>query len=198
MEDGKGVSMKRSFYVGDRRFAVKLEEIEKGRELIVTVDGKRHHVYLGKDTTSANLLQFVVDNKPRRISVLRRMGIDRIQVSVNGSIFSVSESPMRPPLGSRLPTLLPSKGLTRRVGREVGILSAPAPGRIILIKVKEGDVVEEGDALLILESMKMETMLRAHTSGIVGEVKVREGDSVSTGDVLLSLKTAGDSINRER
>ena len=50
-----------------------------------------------------------------------------------------------------------------------------------------GDSVAEGDVVIILEAMKMETEIRAHQAGTVSAVKVKEGDSVSVGDVLITL-----------
>lgn len=189
--------MECGFYVEDRRYAVKLEEIESGREFVVTVNGKRHHVLLKVDTRGGSSLEFVADNKPRRITILPRVGMDRIQVSINGSFFSVNRSLTRPPLSSRHITPARPKDPVRRAGRDEGILSAPTPGKIVLIKVKKGDQVKEGDALLILESMKMETTLKAHRSGTVEEVKVRVGDNVSRGELVMRLKRAGDLVEND-
>jgi len=53
--------------------------------------------------------------------------------------------------------------------------------------VREGDSVAEGDVVIILEAMKMETEVRASSAGTVSAVKVGEGDSVAVGDVLIEL-----------
>ena len=50
-----------------------------------------------------------------------------------------------------------------------------------------GQTIQEGDVLLILEAMKMETEVRASKAGTVGSVSVKEGDAVSVGDTLLTL-----------
>ncbi|MFK4016938.1 sodium-extruding oxaloacetate decarboxylase subunit alpha [Cobetia marina] len=66
-------------------------------------------------------------------------------------------------------------------------VNAPLAGNIFKVNVAVGDSVAEGDVVIILEAMKMETEIRAHQAGTVSAVKVKEGDSVSVGDVLITL-----------
>ncbi|MRI34707.1 oxaloacetate decarboxylase subunit alpha [Endozoicomonas sp. OPT23] len=66
-------------------------------------------------------------------------------------------------------------------------LPAPLAGNIWKVHVNPGQDVQEGDVLLILEAMKMETEVRAPKGGKVSSVDVREGDSVAVGDVLLAI-----------
>ena len=66
-------------------------------------------------------------------------------------------------------------------------LNAPLAGNIFKVLVSEGQAVEEGDVVIIMEAMKMETEVRAIKGGTVASLNVREGDSVAVGDVLLSL-----------
>ncbi len=66
-------------------------------------------------------------------------------------------------------------------------IAAPLAGNIFKVNVKPGDAVKEGDVVIILEAMKMETEVRASSAGTVSEVKVSEGDSVSVGDALIVL-----------
>jgi acetyl-CoA carboxylase biotin carboxyl carrier protein len=55
------------------------------------------------------------------------------------------------------------------------------------IEVEVGDVVEEGDPVVILESMKMEMPVEAEDPGVVREIRCHEGQSVSEGDTLVVL-----------
>lgn len=64
-------------------------------------------------------------------------------------------------------------------------ITAPLPGTILDVMVKEGDEVKEGQAVVVLEAMKMENSLEADQAGKVKEVKVRKGDAVLEGDVLI-------------
>ncbi|HZJ91496.1 MAG TPA: sodium-extruding oxaloacetate decarboxylase subunit alpha [Thiopseudomonas sp.] len=64
---------------------------------------------------------------------------------------------------------------------------APLAGNIFKVLVKPGQAVDEGDVVIILEAMKMETEIRAFRRGVIGDVNVKVGDAVSVGDSLLTL-----------
>ena len=66
-------------------------------------------------------------------------------------------------------------------------VSAPLAGNIWKVLVSPNQQVNEGDTLVILEAMKMETEIKAAHSGVVANINVKEGDSVTVGQVLLSL-----------
>lgn len=66
-------------------------------------------------------------------------------------------------------------------------LLAPLAGNIFKVLAMPGQVVQEGDLVVILEAMKMETEIRAPKAGTVGSVMIKEGDSVSVGQPLLNL-----------
>ena len=64
---------------------------------------------------------------------------------------------------------------------------APLPGRVIALKVKEGDTVNAGDEVVVLEAMKMENSITSDYSGTVLQVAVAEGDNVASDSVLLII-----------
>ncbi|EON90949.1 oxaloacetate decarboxylase [Marinobacter lipolyticus SM19] len=64
---------------------------------------------------------------------------------------------------------------------------APLGGNIFKVLVSPGDTVEEGDVLIILEAMKMETEVRAPKAGTIGEVFIKVGDAVSPDDEMLTI-----------
>ncbi|HDR1345350.1 TPA: sodium-extruding oxaloacetate decarboxylase subunit alpha [Pasteurella multocida] len=66
-------------------------------------------------------------------------------------------------------------------------VSAPMSGNIWKVVAKEGQKVAEGDVLLILEAMKMETEIRANQAGTVQSIHVKAGDTVAVGDTLMTL-----------
>jgi oxaloacetate decarboxylase alpha subunit len=66
-------------------------------------------------------------------------------------------------------------------------LNAPLAGNIFKVLVNEGDHVEAGDVVIIMEAMKMETEIRAVSAGEIVSLFTREGDSVAVGDALLSF-----------
>jgi biotin carboxyl carrier protein len=66
-------------------------------------------------------------------------------------------------------------------------LKAPMPGLVVAIPVEEGQAVELGQNLVILESMKMQNELKAPRAGTVGRIRVGTGDNVEQNQILLSL-----------
>lgn len=64
---------------------------------------------------------------------------------------------------------------------------APLPGVILKVLVKEGDVVKTGDALVILEAMKMENTILAESSGRIQSVRIQPSNSVLQGDLLVEI-----------
>jgi acetyl-CoA/propionyl-CoA carboxylase biotin carboxyl carrier protein len=69
-----------------------------------------------------------------------------------------------------------------------GTVSAPMQGTIVKVLVAVGDTVESGQALVVLEAMKMENHINAEKSGTVKELRVTTGDTVGTGDVLVVVE----------
>jgi acetyl-CoA carboxylase biotin carboxyl carrier protein len=67
-------------------------------------------------------------------------------------------------------------------------IEAHITGTVWKIEVAQGDNVDEGDTVVILESMKMEMPVEAEDSGVVKEILVEEGQSVSEGDTLVVLE----------
>ena len=67
-------------------------------------------------------------------------------------------------------------------------VKAHITGTIWKIKVAAGDSVDEGDVLVIIESMKMEMPIEANDPGKVSDVRCKEGQAVNEGDVLLTIE----------
>jgi len=66
-------------------------------------------------------------------------------------------------------------------------INAPLSGNILSIPISVGQQVKEGDTVMMLEAMKMETNISAPQNGQIVDIKVREGDSVTVGDVLITI-----------
>ena len=66
-------------------------------------------------------------------------------------------------------------------------IDAPLAGNVFKVMVRQGDDVQEGDVVMILEAMKMETEIRSAFKGTVTAVMVGEGDAVSSGQSLITL-----------
>jgi acetyl-CoA carboxylase biotin carboxyl carrier protein len=86
---------------------------------------------------------------------------------------------------SAMRTTYASGGRRRlRKGTPVAEVRAEMVASVWKVVVQEGDAVEEGDTLVILESMKMEIPVLAESAGIVQELRVNEGDVVQEGDII--------------
>jgi len=68
-----------------------------------------------------------------------------------------------------------------------GAVVAPIPGLVLRVLVKEGDEVNAGDNILILEAMKMESEIASTASGTVKKILVSEGQSVQEGEALIEV-----------
>ena len=69
-----------------------------------------------------------------------------------------------------------------------GTVAAPMQGTIVKVLVEAGAAVAAGDALVVLEAMKMENQINAEVAGTVKEVRVAAGDSVGNGDILVIIE----------
>jgi 3-methylcrotonyl-CoA carboxylase alpha subunit len=72
-------------------------------------------------------------------------------------------------------------------GAAAGSLTAPMPGKIVTVHVKAGDTVKAGQALAVMEAMKMEHSIAAPCDGVIKEVLYGPGDPVGEGAALLTL-----------
>jgi acetyl-CoA/propionyl-CoA carboxylase biotin carboxyl carrier protein len=111
-----------------------------------------------------------------------------VPVEVDGRRYSVKvwlpDAPARTAAGGA--RARPKPALTGGSGGQggSGTVTAPMQGTIVKVLVEVGAEVTTGEALVVLEAMKMENHINAETSGTVQEIRVAAGDSVGTGDVL--------------
>jgi len=75
---------------------------------------------------------------------------------------------------------------------DTDIITPPMPGNMVKVLVEIGQSVNEGDSLVIVEAMKMETTLFSSINGIVTEVNVVAGEQVDSDKVLVVVKKSGD------
>ncbi|MCC4819120.1 oxaloacetate decarboxylase subunit alpha [Vibrio lentus] len=115
-------------------------------------------------------------------------GIESYSVKVDGQVYDVEVGPQGE-LTSVSPSVKPAQAAQAAPAAASDAEAVPAPlaGNIFKVIVQPGAEVAEGDVLLILEAMKMETEVRAARGGIVQELNVKEGDAVTVGAPLLSL-----------
>ncbi len=102
-----------------------------------------------------------------------------VAVGPAGTNFSIQAAP-KTPIG-------PDLVVTPPIISGHGVVVSPLAGVVLKVNVNIGAHIAEGDVVLVMEAMKMETEIRAKVGGIVTAVNVRQGDSVSVGDVLVTL-----------
>jgi acetyl-CoA/propionyl-CoA carboxylase biotin carboxyl carrier protein len=110
-----------------------------------------------------------------------------LEVEVDGKRFEVKarellDGTARP----RKPQ--PPKTSSRATGGGSELLAAPMQGTIVKVLVQEGQTVAAGDAIAVLEAMKMENVILAHAEGIVEELKVSDGQPVETGATIAVIR----------
>lgn len=95
--------------------------------------------------------------------------------------------------GRKTTLVLPTPQWLQSLGGDVlnahkGALRAPMPSLVVNVPVKEGDRVKKGDAVVVLESMKTEMVLKASVAGVVKSVGCAKGDMVDEGKELVSIE----------
>lgn len=107
-----------------------------------------------------------------------------VKVSEGGDIDQITPAPQT---AQPVSTPTPAPTLSASTSQTGTPVTAPMAGTIWKVVATEGQQVAEGDVLLILEAMKMETEIRASQGGTVQNISVKAGDAVAVGDTLLTI-----------
>ncbi len=137
--------------------------------------------------------EFVVD--------VRELDADRFEVAVGEERFEVTLQGDEDLPEARIAPALPAAGATapaapkvampqrtarpRAAGASLSALAAPMPGVILELHVKAGDRVERGQAVVVLDAMKMHNLIGAPRAGVIAEVCVAAGQAVGHGDTIV-------------
>jgi biotin carboxyl carrier protein len=144
----------------------------------LTPAGKSYRVKVGKETTDAEILQtkdgklvLLIDGK--RVTVYVSSDNTRRWVTVNGRTLVFNKS---------------ASGRRSRGGHHgAGELTAPMPGQVRAVNVKEGERVTKGQTLLLLEAMKMEIRIQSPQNGTVKKLLVEQGQTVEREQMLIEI-----------
>ena len=147
--------------VGSNTFRLRLEDEESLVE-VLAIRGGEMHATLNGNLTRAGLI------------------LDELEVrlSLRGTVYELFKP--RPP----------DVDAGRGTAEAAAGLMAPMPGTVVKVLVQEGDEVDEGQLLLVLEAMKMEQSVVAPHAGVVRSLPYGEGDLVPGGAVLVELEEA--------
>ena len=106
----------------------------------------------------------------------------RVEVAPSGTLTSVT-----PASGSQTQAQPQTKSAAPSASTSSQSIDAPLAGNVFKVLVRNGDSVSEGDVVMILEAMKMETEIRSAYTGTVTDITVSEGDAVTSGQPLILL-----------
>jgi acetyl/propionyl-CoA carboxylase alpha subunit len=135
-------------------------------DLVELGDGRYHLLWQGRSYTAEVL----------EVDAVAKM----VRLKINGQRFELTAK-------DRFDLLLDKLGMSQAASNKVNEIKAPMPGLIVDIRVAPGQAVQKGDALLVLEAMKMENILKAPGDGVVSAVKVSLRDNVTKGQVLVQF-----------
>ena len=166
------------------RFWVRLE----GREAEVEVSAEGGQAYLELDDRrvaadihrlpDGEVYSLLVDGRSWEVRVAPDVGV--LQVTVRGVTLPVA---VRHPLEKALQVL--ERAPDARAGETV---AAPMPGVVVAVRVRPGDRVVTGQAVVVVEAMKMQNELTVRHPGVVDEVLVQERATVAAGQPLVRLR----------
>jgi len=164
---------------------------------VVRSDGREHEVEVERTPRG---LHVTVDGEPREVDLLRLDGsVASLRFLDDSTSYTVAyqrENRVSWRL-ALLETSLTLEVMTPVEATELGggagaggggRVEAPIPGKVVAVKVAEGDRVEPGQPLVVLEAMKMENELAAEREGVVSRVHVEAGMAVEAGMILVELE----------
>ena len=163
----------------------KTYEVELGIDKLITIEihGK---IFLAETKKTGTGLTVKLDKKEFLIN------FEGEYISINGKKHKIEIHNMRRGRPSWYNATEETEDIkvgkpTHKMHIGEGLIHPPMPGRVISIKVKEGDSVKMGSPILVLEAMKMQNEVVSTLEGVVREIRVSEGDLVESEDVLVVI-----------
>ena len=126
--------------------------------------------------------QFILDNNKSKLVSVKEVNheLKRYQIQIDGRTYQVQ-------ISDAVDQQILKMNLKSKKSNQLKELKAPMPGLVRQVNVQVGDQVDSGDALFILEAMKMENVLKSPVNGLVSDLFVKPGESVEKNQILLSF-----------
>jgi oxaloacetate decarboxylase alpha subunit len=116
---------------------------------------------------------------------------EQYAVRVNGTLYDVEVGPSGS-LNTVEPVTQQSQSVAQDRGTQAQLtIDAPLSGNVVKLVASVGERVSQGQVVMIMEAMKMETEVRSDVTGVISQINVKEGDSVETGQALISIEANG-------
>lgn len=159
---------------GERAYKVEPSKNEGS----VMINGKEKLVDTIK--VAPNTYHLLVDNRSVTIEVVNTDPVNP-EIKIDGR-------PYKPTVKTETDLLLERLGMNIKAKKELRELKAPMPGLVLEFRVEPGQVIEEGDPLVVLEAMKMENILKSPGSATVKSIDVAKGDAIEKNQVLITFE----------
>lgn len=146
----------------------------------IKIDGNATDIDLVKLLDNKfNILQ---NHKSYNIEVLHADYVTKsFSIKVNNNIYDLN-------VQSELDILLDKMGMSADTDSKMDHVKAPMPGLVLDILVENGQTIQKGDNLIVLEAMKMENIIKASGSGTVKAIKVNKKDAVEKNQLLIEME----------
>lgn len=153
-------------------------EIEVEQQ-VLKVDGATLQIDMAG--LSAGHTHMLYQNRSYKIELVSEDRAEKTSViKVNGTLYKVA-------IEDQYDLLLKQLGFDNVKHNKMLEIKAPMPGLVLHVIVEEGQEVNKGDNLLVLEAMKMENIIKSPSSGTVKKIRVNKGDKVEKNEVLIQF-----------
>lgn len=128
-----------------------------------------------------DVYSIIKDGKSYEVELVKHMPEDKkLVVKVNNTSYTLD-------IKDKYDDLLHSLGLDSLATKKVNDVKAPMPGMVLNILVSEGQEVKKGDALIVLEAMKMENILKSPADGVIKKIAINKGVAVEKNQLLIQF-----------
>jgi biotin carboxyl carrier protein len=134
---------------------------------IVEIKNGKFHILVDHKSYSAEIVEFIPAEK-------------KVTVKINQTVYHVQ-------VRDKYDELLRELGMDNTNAKLAGDVKAPMPGLVLNVMVEAGQKIKKGDAIIVLEAMKMENILKATADGEVKKIHVKKGDKVEKNQVMVNL-----------
>jgi biotin carboxyl carrier protein len=179
-ENGKNgiaaiVNMRYNIGIADKTYRLDLEKAAEQDRWLCRLDGRE--ITVDATAIDANTISVVIDG--RSFEIRREKAGDTQRILLQGSPYDVTLQDQRS-LKSRKRAGARASGTLR--------VTATMPGKVVRVLAKEGDSLEAGSGIVVVEAMKMQNEIRSPREGMLKQLLAREGMNVNAGDVLAVLE----------